>query len=188
MTLNTSIAIGRPHPVREVFDFCRGLIDTPSDVPVRTGEHDGDKWIGNPIGMGLCALLDVTYGQDGPLVHRCWSWCHEHECDKDEDSPRQNGWSATIVSFDTAYSYRGENGESCSDLHARLVRALGQWLDARGLPWKWQNEYTGEWFDGYDGLDEFGDAHKATGADDWFRNAVMPAILSGFGGSGSDVD
>lgn len=135
MTLDTSIAIGKPCDVREVFAFCRTLLGAPEDTPVRERVCDdykaGCKTIGNPIGIGLPALLEIYYG------------------------------------------------ESCSDLHARLIRALGQWCDGRGLPWKWQNEYTGEWHDAYDGLDEFGDAHKATGADNWFRNTVMPAITSG---------
>jgi hypothetical protein len=99
-------------------------------------------------------------------------------------NPTQNGWGAIEVTFDTAYGYRFEEGENCSQLHARLVAQLGNWLDERGLPWKWQNEYTGEWFDRYDGLGEFVNAHKLTGAADWFGNIVLPLIERGaMGGS-----
>ncbi|MBN9791269.1 hypothetical protein DMP17_22060 [Pseudonocardia sp. TMWB2A] len=193
MTLSTNVAIGKPHNVREVFEFCRGLLGTPDGTPVREGAgylDERTKRIGNPIGIGLPALLDITYGPDGPLTHRCDRFCStelggEFDTTQEQiddhtryvaESPTQNGWAAMIVDFDTAYGWRGEGGETCSDLHARLVTALGQWLDARGLPWKWQNEYTGEWFDRYDGLAEFGNAHRATGADAWFRNQVVPAI------------
>lgn len=204
MTLDTSIAIGKPHNVREIFDFCRLLLKTPEDTPVIErvcGDwRAGCKEISNPIGIGLAALLEVYYGADGPMVHRHDKWCEvevgpakwddtgqqmvtQAEVDSHTASiaanPCENGWAAIEVTFDTAYGYRGDGGESCSDLHARLIRAFGQWLDARGLPWKWQNEYTGEWFDSYDGLDEFGDAHRATGADAWFRNIVVPAIAGG---------
>lgn len=198
MTLNTSVVIGKPHDVREIYSVCRALLDTPDHVepierPANTGGFYRDELasIGHPVGVGLSALLDIRYGVDGPMQHVCGSDCevdpaggYPTEADIEEThqwaarSPTQNGWAAIEVTFDTAYGYRGEDGESCSDLHARLVTALGRWLDARGLPWKWQNEYTGDWFDRFDGLAEFGDAHRSTGADAWFRNLVLPAIAS----------
>lgn len=192
MTLSTYVAIGKPYPVREIFDFARTLIGTPDGTPVEDdGEpRDGVKRISNPCGIGLPAWLIVSYGADGSMVHKCGKWCStelggEYNTTQKEiddharyiaENPMENGWAATVVDFDTAYGYRGDGGESCSDLHARLVAALGQWLDEHDLPWKWCNEYTGEWFDRYDQLDTFGNAHRATGADDWFRNLVMPAI------------
>jgi hypothetical protein len=198
MTLSTNVAIGKPFDVNKVFAFCRQLIDTPDTAEAHRGDGylPGTKQIGNPAGVGLCALLTVTYGADGPFIHECDKWCstevggewettqasvdeHTHYVAED---PMANGWAAIVVDFDTTYSYRGAGGESCSDLHARLVTALGQWLDQQGLPWKWQNEYTGEWFDRYDQLAEFGDAHRATGADAWFRGLVVPAIQAGLTG------
>lgn len=202
MTLDTKVVIGKPYPVREIFDYCRTLLNCPETVPVETGPEPGrereyrrgQKWLNNPCGIGLPAWLWLYYGADGPFaLHEHDKYCatevggewghtqedvDRHAADIAAD-PTENGWAAIEVSFDTAYGYRGDNGESCSDLHARLVTALGQWLDARGLPWKWQNEYTGEWFDRYDGLAEFGDAHRTTGADAWFRNVVLPAIAGG---------
>lgn len=171
MTLNTSVAIGSPTNVHDVYALCRKLLDTPDDVqPITSNDdpnrvrRDGSKYIANPGGLGLDAWLWINYGADGPLTHTCDQWCDDETHDLAENDPTQNGWAAIEVTFDTSYGYRGENGESCSDLHAWLVTALGQWLDAKGLPWKWCNEYTGEWFDRFDGLAEFGDAHRATGA------------------------
>lgn len=181
MTLCTSIAIGKPHNVREVFDFCRTLLDTPDGTPFEQrvcGDwRPGQREIYNPPGIDLAAWLWIYYGADGPMIVPADDPEDPDEVDHVKSTPTKNGWAAIEVTFDTAYGYRGPDGESCSDLHARLVTALGQWCDARGLPWKWQNEYTGEWHDQYDGLAEFGDAHRTTGADDWFRHTVMPAIL-----------
>jgi hypothetical protein len=186
MTLSTKVAIGKPYNVHEVFAFARTLIDTPNGTPDAWADRepyaDGTKWMGNPSGLGLAAWLIVRYGVDGPMRHKCDEWCDDETHEWAQKHPDENGWAAIVVDFDTAYSYRGEDGETCSDLHARLVTALGQWLDAKGLPWKWQNEYSGEWFDRYDQLDTFGDAHRATGADDWFRKVAIPAIQNAAGG------
>jgi hypothetical protein len=204
VTLNTSIVIGRPYNVHEVFAYCRVLLNTPEDAPVLTGpkpgeERDyrpGQKWIYNPGGIGVDAWLWIYYGADGPMVHEHDEYCATEPGgefgytqadvgDHSEDvrqTPTENGWGAIEVTFDTAYGYRSDEGENCSQLHARLVAQLGNWLDERGLPWKWQNEYTGEWFDRYDGLDEFVNAHKSTGAADWFDNIVLPLIEHGVRG------
>jgi hypothetical protein len=211
MTLNTSIAIGKPTDVREVFMFCRKLLGCAEDVPFEQGvcgdHRQGQKQIMNPCGIGLPAWLWVYYGADGPMTHvhddlcpvqagpytsrytgKTWEITQE-EVDEHArwvaGDPTENGWSAIEVTFDTAYGYRGKGGESCSDLHARLVTALGSWLDAKGLPWKWQNEYTGEWHDRFDQLDTFGNAHLDTGAEMWFECMVKPAIENGLLGGGS---
>lgn len=196
MTLDTSVVIGAPTDVMELFQFCRTLLGTLEGTPFTHNEasdhRPGQRQIFNPGGIGLPAWLWIYYGADGPIPkHQHDKWCASEvggEWDHDQEDvdshaahiasdPTENGWAVIEVTFDTAYGYR-ENGESCSDLHARLVTALGQWLDAKGLPWKWQNEYTGEWFDGYDGLDDFGDAHRASGADAWFTGTVLPAIAA----------
>lgn len=204
MTLDTRVAIGKPHNVREIFDFCNQMLGAPAEVLTEHQDCDGDRagqrgLLNKPL-QGLPAWLWMFYGVDGPMVHRHTKWCETEvgpakwdddgtvmvtQAEVDEHAasvaadPTENGWAAIEVSFDTAYGYRGEGGESCSDLHARLVTALGLWLDKRGLPWKWKNEYTGEWHDGADGLDRFGAAHRASGADAWFRNQVMPVIANG---------
>lgn len=199
MTLNTSIAIGKPTNVRELFDFCNTLLEAPADVAWKQGDCDyrvGQKQIMNEPMQGLPAWLWIYYGIGGPMVHVHDKWCEvevgpakwdktgeaqvtveqvaEHDAYVSGD-PTQNGWAAIEVTFDTAYGYRGPGGETCSQLHANLIARLGAWLDRRGLPWKWQNEYTSEWFDGYDGLSEFASDRGAT---DWFDSIVRPIIES----------
>lgn len=190
MTLTTHVAIGAPTDVKELFGFCRQLLGAPADLPVEHDYKGSVRKIANPGGVGLPAWLEIEYGADGPLpVHVHDKWCPrvgdeygageaevlEHAAEIAAD-PLQNGWAAIDVSLDTTYSYRGEDGASCSDLHARLVLAIGHFCDARGLPWKWQDEFLGSWHDGEEGLAEFGDAFASTGAKRWFEQTVVPAI------------
>lgn len=169
MTLNTTVAIrGNCNP-KEIFLYCRALLNTPDNVEIREGE----KNITHPPGVGLSAWLMLHIVDN--IAYDCDDSCDEYDCFH-QINPEYNGWATAAVSFDTAYSYRGDNGESCSDLHARLITNLGYFLDQKGLEWQWQNEYTGEWFERFDQLDKFGNAHRATGADNWFRNIALPAI------------
>jgi hypothetical protein len=181
MTLDTSIAIGKPTPVRPLFDFCRELLGTPVDTPFEQEDckyRTGCKQIFNPGGLGLPAWLWIYYGADGPMIGKPDDPNDPDDVEYVASTPTKNGWAAIEVTFDTAYGWHGQDGESCSDLHARLIRAVGQWCDRKGLPWKWRNEFTGEWHDAYEGLDEFGDAFKSSCAQDWFTNTVLPAIAA----------
>ena len=82
------------------------------------------------------------------------------------------------VSLDTAYGYKDALG-GCGDLHARFVANLGKWLDAKGAPWTWMNEFTGEVHAGTDGLDELG----ASGAEaqQSIAGTVLPALAAKLG-------
>lgn len=177
MTLNTSIVIGKPYNVHEVYAYCRVLLNTPEHVKAAYGPKPGkerghrpaEKWVATPGEVGLDAWLWIYYGADGPMVHQHDEFCatelggkYEHtQEDIDQHArcvagdPTENGWGAIEVTFDTPYGYGNERGENCRQLHARLIVQLGKWLDERALPWKWQNEFTGEWFDRYEGLAEF---------------------------------
>ena len=190
MTLDTRVYVLDQVDHRELFAKCGQLIGSHEGIAF-TDEQDktwskgvgaaepGNPWtIGNKVGQGLCALLDVAYRPACPLraagQHK--EWC-------EEDDGCEGGsyctpcWSE--VSFDTAYSYR-EGGEGCGDLHARLVAELGQWLDAKGIRWQWKNEFTGDIFDRYDGLTELGSGGAE--ASDWFRNIAAPAIAAHIAG------
>lgn len=200
MTLDTKMALHGAINVHELYAYCRALLNTPDNIEPEYGSgwsNEKTKRIGNPCGVGLDAWLTITYGPDGPLpVHEHDKWCEtelggEYNTTQEQiddhaawvaGDPTENGWASVEVSFDTAYGHRTDRGESCSALHARLVAEVGHWCDRKGIEWKWQNEYTGEWFDRDDQLAEFGGFHtKPGGADEWFRNIVMPAIAGGLG-------
>lgn len=207
MTLCTSIAIRALAPigVREIFTYCRQLLDTPDNVPiedrVEDGHRQGQKSLWHPCGIGLEAWLVVYYGADGPMHHVHDDYCEtevgwakwdlsakryrvtQSEIDEHNEEiaadPTENGWATVEVTIDTAYGFMNDKGESCSDRHARFVHELGLWLDARGCEWKWKNEYTSEWFDGRDGLEEFGDFHMSEGGPaEWFAGVALPAIAA----------
>lgn len=169
-----------------------------------TGEprNPGEKELWHRPGLGLDAWLMLYYGADGSLP------CHVHDdfCDAEvgpakwdtrpvpqmvtqemvdehaewvASDPTENGWATVEISIDTAYGFKGDNGESCSDRHARFIHELGLWLDTRGCEWMWKNEYTGEWFTGRDGLDAFGRYHASEGGPgEWFAGVVIPAIAA----------
>lgn len=204
MTLDTRIAIRALAPVsaREIFLYCRALIDTPDGTPIEDKVEDGDrkgqKSLWHQPGLGLDGWLIMYYSADGPMQHVCTEYCprkvgwaewddqkryrvsqadiDEHRAEIAED-PTENGWATVEVSIDTGYSFMNDRGESCSQRHARFVFELGQWLDARGCEWMWKNEYTGEWHDSYEGLEDFGSFHISEGGPaEWFALTVLPAI------------
>jgi hypothetical protein len=180
MTLSTDLVIIEPTNPRKVFDFALSLLAEDFD-----GEPTWDytrKGEGNPkypastshyattCGQGLAAWLFVHHADDGPLTI-----ADEY---REDDEPRPPCDKHCIrIDWDTGYSYRGKNGEGCGDLHARMVATVGHWLDEQGLTWWWQNEFTGEWHRGAEGLDELGNAGDEAKA--WFTGTVLPAIESG---------
>lgn len=173
MTLDTRVYVQDRMDFRELFAKCNQLIGGHEGIESTDKEVGGERWLYNRPDQGLCALLDVRYQPDGPLTE---PGQHDRYCDGYEDGC---GVPCGVpcwleVSFDTTYGYRGDNGEGCGDLHARLVAELGQWLDSRGIRWSWLNEFTGEVHQGYAGLTELGTGGAE--ASDWFRNIVVPAI------------
>lgn len=167
MRIDTRIAIGRPYHVHEVFRFCRTLVGTPEHMEPRhaDGADDisagrlGQKMIGDPWRSSVRPWLQVWYGADGPMVHLCDGLCPTGDRVAHDrwvaDNPARNGWAAIEVSLE---------GASSACQHAPLVTALGRWLDERGLPWKWRNAYTYQWFDRYDGLALLEAAERAESA------------------------
>jgi hypothetical protein len=198
MTLNTEVVAITPCDAHDVFHECRRLLGATDAHPFNDEDRgaktyatrDGDErqiypeddgvWeIGNQIGIGLPALMWVEYrpGLEPRRTpeehHRCEDYC-DPDCDRKYHDPAC--W--VEIHFDTAYGYRGANGEGCGDLHARLLFDLGQWFDERKIGWGWENEFTGEWHyeDKYKALKELvsGGGQAMT----WFVETVQPLIES----------
>jgi len=176
VTLDTRVIIQAPAKVQDVFDFCRSLLGAPTDLPFDREPFGRNPAFWNPCGVGLPAWLIVQYGPDGPLLRDTCDDLDEPGHDPADCYTCRKPEGFIEVSFDTAYGYRGSNGEGCGDLHAALVGKLGTWCDERRLPWVWKNEFTGEWHTGRESLRELGDAGKA--AMDWYTGTVLPAIAS----------
>jgi len=178
MTLDTRVYVHNPVDYREIWLKCNQLIGAHEgiefkDEPLDKGKPDGEQWIWNMPGQGLCALLDVKYRKGRALIEQ-----GEHHAYCEPDDPDESHSMCAPrwleVSFDTACGYMGENGEGCGDLHARLVAQLGQWLDGKGIRWQWVNEFTSEVHWGYEGLTDLGSGGAK--ASTWFRDIVAPAL------------
>jgi hypothetical protein len=172
MTLDTRIYVLGEVDHREVFAKCNALIGAHENVK---RSDDGAALMNEPD-QGLPGWLMVYYGPDGalrPEPEGCDKWCDE-DCDGDHQPAC---WLE--VSLDTTYGYQDELG-GCGDLHARFTAALGRWLNERGVPWAWMNEFTGEIHQGDEGLDELGKGALAAAA--WMHGSVLPAIAARIAG------
>lgn len=201
MTLDTRIFVLDQVDPHEVFHFFRDLLGaqdrhTFTDAQDRTwrkGEsfvEPGNAWtVSNDVGQGLPGWLMLHYRPDSPL--RTPEQAAEHEksiCNLPDASwydaeagpcDGSGHWERACwleVSIDTAYGYQDDRGYGCGDLHAEYVAKLGQWLDAKGVCWEWQNEFTGEFHAGYSRLMDL--ASGGFEASAWFRTNVLPAIAA----------
>ena len=214
MTLSTDVLIeGKINP-HDVFWFCRRNLLNLADTEGRWEDRQDGWWlkdgpeedapwtIGNPLGQGFPAILSVHYRpNDKPLrteedFRRHDEYCNipenpefynpdEEVCDGEHNYERPC-W--VRVNFDTGYSYSDEYGRGCGDLHAAYIRKLGFWLDTQGIPFMWENEFTGEFHRGYENLADLG--NSGAGAKDWMTNIVLPAIkkhIESEGGLDADV-
>ena len=187
MTLNTSIYLHGAVDIPEFFEFCQRAL-LAFDEQARSLDQviwsdkegwrgEGSRYRGSQLGQGLPAILDISYRPDGALrtveaAAKHDEYCNEEgDCDGSGHTPAH--WAE--VSLDTAYGWQDPHrGWRCGDLHAALIRLFGARLDELGVPFSWENEYTGEVHDGCNNLDELGKASK--GAAEWFNNVAMPAI------------
>ena len=185
MTLSTNIYILDPVDPMEVFNFVNKYllkVENPrfNHAPATSYQKDEKgEWnevedpeimdLSNNVGQGFDAWFISKYRKNGPLYT-------EDQIDDDEDYVEPYLMDPACfmkLDFDTAYGYSDKLG-GCSQLHSRYIVALHDWLATKGVRIKWQNEFTGEYHDGLDGLDEFaGDGDKAR---DWFKS-ILPGVL-----------
>lgn len=120
-------------------------------------------------GQGLPAWTDCFYMTDGsPLAAED---IYEGE---GEDRYLDQRACHLSVSWDTGYSY-SDGGIDCSTLHARAIVLLHSWLPD-GVKLRWVNEYSGDEYEGLDGLETLTAAGVEAG--EWFRNVALPAIAA----------
>ena len=152
MTLNTYFHVTTPGiDPQEIWNLLMSHVETEDTVPdsVHTGPakygRDGQTRMGTRPGSGRLALCDMYYTETGEELSRHPSETDDPELvDWDNDLyyvPR----SHICMSFDTAYGYRGPNGEGCSDLHQNILRSLASYVTSHGGEFIWKDEYTGEW-------------------------------------------
>ena len=139
MTLNTKVFIHDRIDYRELFVKCNQLIGANEGTRYR----DRSDCLMNEPAQGLCAWLFVYHGANRtPYRHQ-----PDPECD------RPACWAE--IALDTAYGYSGPEG-GCGSLHARILSELAPWLASKDVGWSWQNEWTGNIYQGTDGLETLG--------------------------------
>lgn len=177
MTLSTDIYILDPVDPMEVFNFVNKYLlkVTNPEVdhkPDTKWDRETREWVDDPeimdlsnrVGQGFDAWLLTKYRKGGPLYAE----------DVHDDDYFVAPACYMKLDFDTAYGYRSEFG-GCAQLHSRYIVALHDWLATKNVRIKWRNEFTGEIFDGLDGLDSFGNDGEA--ARDWFKS-ILPGVLT----------
>lgn len=140
MTLATSIHITTPCAeqfAQLAFLKAREIIGIPAEHPFKLsdkglGWEDGE-WIGSTPD-GFCSALDVSHNRGLLLTPADYG-----------EGPSTDPPAYVDIRLDTAYGYRGPDGERCDAIHDRIVVALGTWLDEQGADWWAMNEYNGEW-------------------------------------------
>jgi hypothetical protein len=170
MTLSTDIYLTGPVDAKEVFDFCNSLMGAknPSFSNEESSWSEGRWSYLNAPGQGYNAWMGVYYRPDGPLAAED-VWVEDTDVWTEDGSVYRylDQKACTVrINFDTGYGYRDEFG-GCSELHGRYIVALHRWAEDHGATLEWQNEFTGEYFKGLDGLSDFGgEGDKAA---DWVK-------------------
>lgn len=148
MTLDTRIYVHGRVDYRQVFDAVNQLLGATEMTRFDVRPDS----VGNLPGQGLPAWLIVYCDPSGMSPHRP-AGQHGVYCAGEEDGCMEPCavpcWLE--VSVDTAYGYWGPEG-GCGGLHAWIITELGEWLDSRGLKWSWRNEFTGDVYQGTEGL------------------------------------
>ena len=177
MTLSTLVAITAPVDATEIHAWAnRELLRAPD------AEHSvGSGEIANAPGQGLDAWLITRHNDGAPINWRQILYVPDEKPDyeDDDDYAREcaradamaEAWA--VLDFDTAYGYVSD-GKDCGGLHAEYIARICQKVGPEHV--RWQNEFTGEWHDGLDGLADLG--RGAAQAVDWFHTTALPAIIA----------
>ncbi len=144
MTLGTHIRTTAPANPKALLDFLTVLVEGDPATAVRR-ERPG--YIANQLGQGFAAIVEIHYGLDGPLQMEGFDYGGEFH--DEADGPFVPAPAAAVCAeLDTAYGYKGPDGETCSQLHLRLATAVAGWVRERHPDadvWWWMDTHD-EWW------------------------------------------
>ena len=161
MTLSTYVYILDEVDPKEVFDWVNtNLLKVKDPITETFRDAEEYSWVAdksstemtrwNRVGQGFDAWFITHYREGAPLYVE-----DQYETEDFEEPYLTSPACYMSLDFDTAYGYRGVDGEGCDDLHASYIVKLHDWLAKKGVRIRWKNEFTGEIFDGIDGLMDF---------------------------------
>lgn len=147
MTLATTIRIEQPTDPRALLNFLTELVGGDPETALR---YDMPGKIGNRVGQGFSAIVEVSYGLDGPLDLEYLDhesdfdieWKTQHPDDLDNQPFVPAPTAAVQVDLDTTYGYRDDLGRGCVELHRDLAVAVAEYV---GAPVWFNLDINGEW-------------------------------------------
>lgn len=181
MSLETKIFLMEKTDIKELFDFCNGLLgaENPKFKATRSAAEGefGYLTYRNDIDQGLKAALMVqTHEARDVNPEDYFDDLYEEDyedCDDPEPTLLEPA-CAMLVTFDTTFGYRDEFG-GANNLHGRYIIALHDWLASKNIRIKWREEYTREIHDGLDNIDRM----VKNNSDVVFYNRVfLPAVAA----------
>ena len=187
MTLNTAVYILDPIDPLEVQSFFNKHLLKVTDPIIehkpatnwnretRTWDEDPEVMdLDNQVGQGFDAWYMSQYRKGGLPLHAEDVYSEVDEDYPDEEPYVESRKCFMKVNFDTAYGYISPKG-GCAELHTYYIVALHDWLATKGVRIQWVNEFSGEIFDGLNGLDDFSKA--GDDARKWFKS-IMPGVMA----------
>ena len=183
MTLATHIAVTKPVPAEDLYKLVDDMVRSPGRAESIAYRAPGK--IHNRIGQGNASMLDIEFAADGESITAVAPLHDEYRAELAEDGVIWDdvweGWYPPVdyfatIGLDTAYGYRGPNGQTCSMLHGSIIIAVFQFALGHGAGIVWRNEFTGTWHDGLDGLD--GLVQGGVDAVGWYENTIVPVIAA----------
>lgn len=182
MTLNTQVWLKGPIDSEEAFTLALDAIcqaaERPQDAKSAKVFREPNQ-ISTRAGQGLPAWLWLDRDPNGGALYT------DDQYDTNDvgspDRPYLTNFACAVsFSWDTAYSSReGANGDvDCDLLHARALVYVHGHLPP-GVTLKWRNEYTGDVFDGVDGLESL--IESGADAQNWFWTVAAPVIAAHLG-------
>lgn len=165
-SLNTAIFVQGKQDPWEIYHtalqqilFYDGRDAAPSDIHYHLhSEEDGDREViyASPH-EGLPVLLAVYYRPGGEMYteqearEKLESACGKPDCDSHRAQPAH-----LILAMATEFSWASSKyeGWNAGNLHSGMLWGIGGFLDAKKVPWKWQENLSHEVHSGYDDLDD----------------------------------
>lgn len=203
MTLSTNVAIQLPEDSaitpREVLDkavealYIVGGDDEwgPDHLPAveKSRSWRGTNRIGTVVGQGFHAITEVEFDPTGPLYAQDATHRDLDPDDYSEEYADKVAYPACtyLLDMDTAYGYRSVSGLGAWGLHLAAIYQLREWVGSAGGSLKFQDESTGEWFDGMSDEGFMSVLDSGRQASNWFHNIVMPVIDAEVAAEGGEM-
>ena len=164
MTLKTRFYVTTPGiDPQAIWDLLMAHVETEDTVPntVYTGPAKYGR-IGQTLkstrrGSGRNALCHMYYTETEEEIPQHPSETDDPELEDLENDVHYNPHAYIELSFETAYGYRGPDGEECSDLHRTILLSLSSYVTSHGGEFIWNDEFTGEWHTGIEPISTLGE-------------------------------